>query len=517
MEQNHSENSRRIAKNTVCLYFRMLIGMFVSLYTSRVVLNALGVEDYGIYNVVGGFVAMFSLVSSALTSSIGRFLTYALGTGDKQNLKDVFATSLLIQLVLSALIILLCETVGLWFLHTKMTIPAERMGAASIVFQASVLSFVLNLLYCPYYGAIIAHEKMNIFAIFGIISIIAKFGIALFIAYAPFGFDRLVVYAFLILGITLLMELVYIVYCYRHFEESRVMPYFHKATWKEMSGFAGWNAIGCTAGLLKDQGVNVLLNMFFGPVVNAARGIAISVIGAVGGMTNNFMTALNPQITKSYAAGDKSYCFMLVERGSRFGFYISLFFVIPIFVEAPFILKLWLGEYPDFSVVFTRLTLVLSLIDVLSITLINLQLSVGKIRNYQIAVGLVLLLNFPLSYLSLKLGAPPTSVYVVAIVISAICLVVRLYFLKSMTGLDVRRYFTSVCSNVVLVTIISSLLPAIFYITIENELLRFFSVGLASVFSVSSSVLYIGCSESERSFIFERLGMVKKRLVGCFR
>lgn len=516
METNHKENSRRIAKNTVYLYVRMLFGMLVSLYTSRVVLNALGVEDYGIYNVVGGFVAMFSLISSSLSSSIGRFLTFALGTGDKQELKNVFANSLLIQICLSVIIVILCESIGLWFLKTKMTIPLDRMDAASIVFQTSVVSFVMNLLYCPYNGAIIAHERMGIFALLGIISILAKLAIALFVAYASIS-DRLIVYSFLVLGITFLMEFIYVIYCYRNFDESRVLPYFNKKTWKEMSSFAGWNAIGCTASLLKDQGVNVLLNIFYGPVVNAARGIAVSVIGAVGSMTNNFMIALNPQITKSYACGDKNYCFKLVERGSKFGFYILLFFVVPIFIETPFVLKFWLGEYPEFTVAFTRLSLVLSSVDVLSSTLINLQSATGKIRNYQLAVGLILLLNFPVSYIALKIGASPVSVYIVAIAISIICLLVRLYFLKSMVGFDVRHYLTFVCANTLLVALASIVVPSFLYFTISNEILQFLSVGLSSVVSVSAASLYIGCSESERVFILEKFGTVRNRLVGCFR
>ena len=328
--ENQSENTKRIAKNTLMLYVRMLFGMLVSLYTSRVVLQALGVEDYGIYNVVGGFVAMFSMISTSLSSSVSRFLTFELGRGDMEQLKKVFSTSLCIHLALAGIVFLAAESVGVWFLNTQMTIPADRLYAANWVFQASLVAFMFGLFSVPYNASIVAHERMTVFAYFGILDIILRLFIILFIAYAPFHFDRLIVYSLLLVVLGISMQAVYWIYCKRHFEECHLQFRFYRDTWKAMSAFAGWTFIGCTAGLLKDQGVNILLNLFIGPVINAARAIAGSVNNALSSFAGNFMTALNPQITKSYAAGDYSYMFSLVERGSRFSYYILLIFLPPV-------------------------------------------------------------------------------------------------------------------------------------------------------------------------------------------
>lgn len=505
METNHKENSRRIAKNTVYLYIRMLFGMLVSLYTSRVVLNALGVEDYGIYNVVGGFVAMFSLISSSLSSSIGRFLTYELGLGNMERLKKVFSTSLLIQICISVIIVLVAETIGLWFINYKMVIPHERLYAANWVFQASILSFVLGLLSTPYSAAVIAHERMKAFAYIGILQIFSNLIIVLLIAYVPLGFDKLIVYAICLTLLGIVLQGIYLGYCLKNFEECRALPDFDKGYWKEMSGFAGWNTIGCTAGILKDQGINVLLNLFFGPVLNATRGIASSISGAVGSFSANFMTALNPQITKSYAQGDKAYLFSLVERGSRFGFYIMMALAIPLLLETSIVLRIWLGKYPEQTVLFARLVLLLSLIDILSSTLITLQVATGTIRNYQLAVGGLLIMNFPLSYTILKLGAPAFSVYIVAILIGMGCLALRLAFLKGMTGLSITDYFNNVILNVLVTATGSFIVPLIIYILLPEGVPRLIILFTLSLLCSALSILFIGCTRSERTFLVSKV------------
>lgn len=276
-----SENTKRIAKNTLVLYVRMLFSMLVSLYTSRVILNALGVEDYGLYNVVGGFVSIFSLVSSSLSSSASRFITFELGRGNHEKLKKVFSTSLCTQIILCLIIFILLETVGLWFLNTHLTIPSERLVAARYVFHFSVAAFMAGLLSVPYNASIIAHEHMNVYAYIGIADVLLRLCIVIYIAYCPYITDRLIMYSFLLLLVGILVQAIYVWYCHNHFSECRSKICFHKDLFKEMSGFAVWNFIGCTAGLLKDQGVNILLNLFHGPVLNAARGIAVSVNTAI--------------------------------------------------------------------------------------------------------------------------------------------------------------------------------------------------------------------------------------------
>lgn len=506
-----SERTKRIAKNTLLLYVRMLFGMLVSLYTSRVVLNTLGVEDYGIYNVVGGFVTMFSLISASLSSATSRFLTFELGRDDADRLKKVFSTSLAIHVTLGLIVIVLAETVGVWFVNTQMTIPDARLYAANWVFQASVLSFVLSLLSTPYNAAIVSHEKMTAYAYMGILSIMLNLCIVLFIAYAPWTFDRLIVYACLLVGINVICQCTYVVYCRRRFAECASRIGFERSCWKELSSFAGWNFIGCTAGLLSTQGVNILLNLFFGPVVNAARGIATSVNTAVVQFSGNFMMALNPQITKSYAAGERDYMFSIVERGSRFSFYIILFLAMPILFETDFILTKWLKIYPPHTVYFVRLVLLQSLTDILSNTLITLQSATGKIRNYQLAVGGTMLLILPTSYICLKLGATPESVYIVAVAFSLLGLFLRLLFLRGMVGLSMRRFVKNVCFNVAIVALLAALVPFLVYRIVPEGWIGFLSFSVLCLVSTGLSILYVGCTGNERQFILSKVKSKLKR------
>lgn len=498
----HSENTKRIAKNTLMLYGRMLFGMLVSLYTSRVVLNTLGVEDYGIQGVVGGLVSMFSLISTSLSSSVGRFLTFELGRGDLERLKRTFSTSLMIHVVLALIIFVLMETVGVWFLNNKMTIPVERLYAANWVFQASILSFMLGLLSVPYNASIVAHERMSAFANIGILDVILRLLIVLFIAYSPWHFDRLIVYALLLVAVSTLMQSIYWTYCRRHFSECRFRLSFDREYWKEISTFASWNFIGCSALLLKNQGVNILLNLFYGLTLNAARGIAESVSTVVNSFVSNFTTALNPQITKSYAGGNKLYSISLVEQGARFSFYVLLIFVIPLVLETKIVMNLWLEDYPVYTVRFVRFILVYSLIDSLAKTLITLQNATGKIKNYQLIVGGILLLNFPLSYICLYLQFPPESTYCVAILITILCLIARLFIAKKYVGLSIRHFMHQVIFNVLLVAIIASSLPVLIHFIIPFGWIRFVIVGVVSVVSTIFAILFIGCSRSEREYIF---------------
>lgn len=509
--QDHSENTKRIAKNTLMLYGRMLFSMVVSLYTSRVVLNTLGVVDYGIYGVVGGFVSMFSLISSSLSSAVSRFLTFELGRGDQDRLNKAFSTSLLIHIVLAIAVLVIAETVGVWFVNNRMTIPADRLYAANWVFQASIFSFMFGLFSVPYNASIVSHEKMSAFAYIGILDTTLKLLIVLFIAYSTWHFDKLIVYSLLLVAVSISLQCVYLAYCRKNFSECRLRIGFDKEFWKEISMFSVWNFIGCTAAILKDQGVNILLNLFVGPVLNAARGVAGSVNGAVSGFAGNFMTALNPQITKSYASGELKYAHYLVERGSRFSFYILLFFAVPILLETDFILTIWLKQYPEHTLNFVRLVLILSLVDSLSNTLITLQNATGKIRNYQLVVGGILLLNFPLSYACLKLGMGPESTYLVAIAIGIMCMLARLMFVRRTAQLSMGGFIKNVVLNVVKVTATSMILPFIIHYFLPYGWERFVIVGLVSVLASASSIILIGCNKNERFFILGKMKVVMDR------
>lgn len=367
----NSEKSKTIAKNTLYLYMRMLFLMGINLYTSRVVLKALGVENYGIYNVVGGFVTLFSLVSAALTSACTRFLNYEMGKGNTQRLSIVFSTTVTVQSFLAILVAILAETIGLWYLNTHMVIPINRLNAANWVFQFSIATFCLNLITVPYNAAIIAHERMKAFAYVSIIDGTTKLAIAFLVMAMPF--DKLISYALLLCILQLTIQTVYRVFCKKVFAECTYHFILDKPLLRQMFGYAGWHIIGNSATILKNQGVDIILNAFFGPLVNAAKGVSNQVLSAVMGFGSNFMMAMNPQITQSYSRGDRQYMMTLINKGSRFSFYILLILSIPIILESDFLLNLWLVEVPEYAVQFVQLSLVVSLITSLSNPLMTAQ------------------------------------------------------------------------------------------------------------------------------------------------
>lgn len=507
---NTTENNKRIAKNTLLLYFRMLFLMAVSLYTSRVVLNALGVEDFGIYNVVGGVVAMFSVLSGSLSAAISRFITYELGKGNQENLNKIFSSAVTIQLGLAGIIILLAETIGIWFLNVKMNIPEVRMEAANWVFQFSILTFAINLISVPYNASIIAHEKMSAFAYISILEAVGKLFIAYLIIITPM--DKLIFYAILMCVVALIVRFTYGNYCKRHFCECTYHFIWDKQLLKSMFSFAGWNFIGASSAVLRDQGGNVVINLFCGPAVNAARGIAFQVNNAVNQFVGNFMTALNPQITKSYAAGDRGYMMTLIFQGARLSFYMLFLLSLPILVNTHYILTLWLKIVPEHAVLFVQLILIFALSESISQPLITAMLATGKIRNYQIIVGGLQMMNLPLSYILLRLGYFPEVVIVIAICISQCCLAARLILLRGMIGLSITKYLKNVYLNIIVVSIIAVILPLISAYYIKESFINFILISLIAVICTLSSIYFIGCNNQEREFIHQKLGTIKSKI-----
>ena len=508
---NESNNNKRIAKNTIILYVRMLFLMLISLYTSRVILIALGVEDYGIYNVVGGIVAMFTMISGSLAAAISRFITFELGKGDIEKLKTVFSSSVTIQVFLSLIFIAVAETIGLWFLNTQMVIPAERMTAANWVYQFSILSFAINLISVPYNAAIIAHEKMEAFAVIAILEAVFKLILAWTIAIAPF--DRLVFYALFLAVISVIVRVIYGMYCERKFEECKYKFIYDHDLLKQMFGFAGWNLIGATSAVCRDHGGNIILNLFFGPTVNAARGIAVQVNTAVQGFVQNFQMALNPQITKNYASGNIEYMSKLVFQGARLSYYILLFFALPIYVSTDYILTLWLGEFPEHTISFLRLILIFTLVESLSGPLLTTMYATGKVRDYQIIVGGTQMLNLPFAYIALKLGALPESVFIVAIVVAVACLFARLIILQRMVGLSVFDYLKKVFVNVIFVTVAAAAIPLTVSIFMESSLTGFLLLSTICVATTVLSELFIGCNQSERQLVYRQVRKFKNKFV----
>lgn len=499
MEENTTLSNKRIAKNSILLYFRMLFLMIVSLYTSRVILKALGVEDYGIYNVVGGLVSMFSLINGSLSAAIGRFITFELGTGNLEKLKRVFSSSVTIQVGIAVIIIIIAETLGLWFLNSKMIIPEDRLVAANWCYQFSLISFAISLISVPYNAAITAHEKMSAYAYISIAEAISKLLIAWCISFNPF--DKLIFYAAMIAVLSWIIRLVYVFYCKKNFEECTYHYIYDHDLLKQMFGFAGWNFIGASSGVLRDQGTNVLFNLFFGPVVNASRGISMLVNSAVTGFANNFMTAIRPQITKSYAAKDYDYTFKLVFIGARVTYYMFLLISLPIIFEAPIILSLWLDVVPDYSVIFVRLILIYIMTESISYTMVTLMLATGNIKKYQIVVGGCQMINLPLSYLFLKLGFGPEWAVITAIAVALGCLGLRLKMLNEMISFPAIRFVKDVLISTFIVTIVSSMLPFVVVSTMEEGFLRLVITGVTCLASVAFFVCFIGCSKDERVFI----------------
>lgn len=506
MQEN---NTKRIAKNTIILYFRMLFLMLIGLYTSRVILKTLGISDYGTYNLVGGVISMFSILTSSLSTAISRFITFELGKGHSERLNKVFSTSVNVQLILGLVVVLFSETIGVWFLNTHLQIPAERMVAANWVLQCAIASFVLGLLMVPYNASLIAHENMNIFAYISILEAVLKLAIVFALYISPY--DKLITYAILLFAVSCLIRWIYAFYCKRHYEECSYHLVKDKSLLKEMTGFAGWNLLGDGSWILNNYGVNILLNIFFGPVtglvLNAARGIATQVDNIVQSFVKNFMTALNPQITKSYAVGDLEYMHKLVFAGAKYSFFLMMLFTIPICLETELILKLWLDVVPDYTVIFVQLTLLSSMCVILGNTLITSVFATGKIRNYELVMGLMALSNFPITWMAFKLGASPVAAYIVYLCIYFLMIFVRLYMVKGLIHMSAWEYVKGVFLKVLAVGVASLVLPLAIAYSQEDSVMRLLEICVASIICSAFSILLFGMNREEKQMI---LGFIKR-------
>ena len=483
--------------------------MLIGLYTSRVILQALGVEDYGIYNVVGGFVSMFSLISGSLSGSISRYLTFELGRGDTANLRRVFSTSIYVLIGLSVIVIIATETIGLWYLYHKMVIPEERMTAAFWVFQISVLTFVLSLINTPYSASIISHERMDVYAYLSIFDAVCKLLICYLVMYSPI--DRLVYYALLLCAISIIDQCIYVWFCKRHFEECHFKMVFDKSLFNGMFGFAGWNFIGSSSAILRGQGANLLLNAFGGPVVNAANGVASTIVGAVSGFVGNFTQAFNPQITKRYAAGEYESLMNLLIFGSKYSYYMMFIVALPIMLNAKFVFQLWLGIVPEHTVVFSRWAFIYVLADCISRPLITAKNATGRIRNYQIVVGGILLLMLPISYICLKFGAPVEIVVITNAITAIIAFLARMYMLRGDIPLWSSWHFLNkVFFNVLMVSAVSTTLPLLLYLNMEDGWICLLSTTALSFICTSLAIYYIGCNSIERTLISSKAKEIKQ-------
>lgn len=488
-------NQKQIAQNAILLYIRMALMMLVSLYTSRVILDALGERDFGIYNVVGGVVMMFSFLSGTMSTACQKFFALQISRDNQKELNNTFNLCLIVFCAIIILIVICCETIGLPLLNHKLKTEG-RLDAARVVFQFSIISFALSIIRSPYQGIIIIKEKMKVFSYISIIEVLANLGVALLIKTSCN--DKLILYGAMMIVVNLLVSLCYIIYCRIFYDECKIRPYWNKSEAKEIFSFAGWNMLASLSGICKSQGLNILLNIFFLPAINAARGMAYKVYSTVQQFGDNFITAFKPQLLKSYSKGDNNDFFKLIYQSSKFSFFLIFIISLPLILETPLILDIWLKDVPAHTVSFTRLVLIVAIIDILSYPLGSSMQAFGDIKRYQIEVSFIVLSILPISYLLLKLHFPPESVFYVSIVISVISIIYRVLFISRCLGLSKKNYFKLTIQPILSVVLLSSTVPILLELLMPPGTVRFFIVCISAVILTAISIFLFGMTKTER-------------------
>lgn len=508
---NHSTKNKRLAKNSIVLYLRMLFTMVIQLYTSRLVLDALGVEDYGIYNVVGGVVILLNSINASLSNANARFIAYEIGAGSKSSLNRLYSCIITIHYIFAIIILIIAETGGLWFVMNKLVIPETRITAARWVYQCAVFSSMITIVSSPYTGLLIAHEKMSAFAFISIFDSVAKLAVAAFLLISPF--DRLIVYALLIVLIHLTIRVIYTVYCRRKFDESRYRLIWDKVISKNILSFAGWTLTGNVAFMGSTQGLNILLNMFFGAVVNAARGISAQVQGATRTFVSGFQTAINPQIIKSYSQKDMQRMQILVNMSSRFSFYLMLLVTIPIVIHTRYILNLWLGEVPDYTVEFVRIMLAVGLINTLQNPTMTALLATGDIRNVQLIESVLLLSVVPVAYICLKLfHISPVMVFVIYFIIEFLTQFVRVVLIYPKVRIPIANYLWKILLPIAGVTLFAGGCAVCFSRLFEvTNFTKLIIATLCYIIMIIITIIIMGLNKAEKKYLFNFL---KNKVMG---
>lgn len=504
------KSKKRIAKNTLMLYFRMFLTMGVSLYTSRIVLIALGVTDYGVYNVVGGVVAMLGFFNSSIGTSTQRFLNVGMASAAETSLKRIFSTAVNVHILIGLITVILLETVGLWFVVNKLVIPTGQENAAFWVYQCSVFSFFISIISTPYNAAIIAYERMSAFAIFSIIEVLLKLCIAFAILH--FAYNRLIFYAVLLLVSTIIMRILYGIYCSKTFKDIKYQWYLDPALIKKMMSFSGWMIFGCLADILGTQGVNMMINIFFGPVFNAARAIAVQVQAAVAQFSTNFIVSVNPQIVKSYASGDLGYSYRLVFTASKLSFFLMLILVVPIVLRSQEILSLWLKVVPDEAAIFVNIILIEYLIRSSYTPIAQINQASGNIRAYQLAIASLFFLNFAVTYVLFKCGYPVYSTFILSAFIALIGLFARLFILKIQLQFPAGKYLRDVTVRVCIVSISAFAVNYLINPLLANNILGlFYLITIATVLNIIF-IWIIGLNKTEKLYISEKTNYIFQKL-----
>ena len=502
-----------IAKNTIYLYIRTLVFVLVNLFLARIILEKLGVTDYGIFILVGGIVSALGLLQSVVASAVSRFFTIELGRNDLKKLNQYFKIVIIIYIGIALFFLFLSETIGLWFLEYKISIPSNRASAAFYVFQFSVVTLLANIFTIPYNAIIISHERMSVFSLIGIAEAIVK--IILVYMLTITHFDKLIFYSFSLLLIGILVLLFNYFYCRKTFSETKFSWYWNYLMFKELMSYSFWSLFGAIASVARNQGINIILGIFFNPAINAARGISYQVNEGITQLGHNFFTAVRPQITKNYAANDYESMMTLVFRSSRFGFYLLMLIAVPLILETSFILKIWLVKTPDFTVLFIRLVIITSLIDALGYPLITAINSTGKIKWYQIITGTILIMTLPISYFFLKIGYPPESTFYVAIVISLAAQFTRLNFMKYLYEFNIWIYFKKVIVVILIVCVLSIIAPIIVINIFPYGITRLLLTTLISFISAAFAIYFLGITKSERKSINKLIKKTSKKYKRC--
>ena len=499
-------NNKRIAKNTLFLYIRSIIILIISLYTSRIVLDVLGVEDYGIYNLVGGFVVMFSMISSTLASASQRFITFAMGEKDKNKVHIVFSTSVTLHIIIAFFSVVLLEVMGNYFILNHLNIPVDRVDTAVWVLHFSIMALFFNIVSVPFNALIIAHERMNVFAYISLLEAALKLAIVFFLTIITI--DKLILYSVFITFVSVLIICLYIVYCRKQFLEAKSSSlHVDKLTITKMFAFSGWNLLGNGSMVLRNQGVDMILNVFYGVTINAAKGVSNQVQSAVTMFVANFVMAINPQLTKAIAANDNDRRDFLIYNGARLSFYLYSLFIIPLLIVVPQVLLLWLVDVPEYTVEFVRWLLIYSLLDSLSRLLINSVLANGTIRNYQIAVSAIKLLAMPISYIVLTYvyKSPLIGIWV-NILLEGICLAIRLGYMRKLLGFDILKYIKDVIGRCIFIFILAFALCHLFAHYVTDYLFVFVPV---SVVISGLIIFFFGIGHTERNWL---VLMVKSKI-----
>ena len=499
LANTRTQENKRIAKNSLFLYIRMLITMMIGLYTSRVILKVLGVQDYGVYEVVGGIIAFFTFLNTTMAAATQRFLTYELGRGDQDRLHKVFCTALNIHILIGIVVVLLAESVGIWFIDNKLNIPPDRIFAAHVVFQCSLLTAVLSITQVPYNALIIAHEKMSVYAYVSVIGSVLKLLLVLLVGLI--SYDHLILFAIFMFVKEAIVLITYRVYCLSKFSESKYKLFWDKQLVREIGGFAGWNLSAHLVNMAKNQGVNILLNIFYGPICNAARGIATQVQGTLLQFSDNFQVATVPQITKRYASGDLEGSNNLIIKGSKISLLLLIIVILPIIIEAETLLNLWLVEVPAHTIVFTRLCLLATLFNAFSGLLVYGALATGKVKKYQIVMSSIISLQFIAVWILFSLGVEPEVMYISEIICYIVALFTRLALLKGMIQFPVAKYLSDVVLKCVLVVLFSFLIPYYMHKMIDGWFVRIMCVCTSSVLISSFFAYIIALTKGEKKMI----------------